>query len=83
MNYINRWYKSKYSSSPKDVLKKKISKEDFNHFEEETSTPLDKIIKSLNSQTNNTSPGNDSLTAVFYKHFWKELAPVLLDVYDS
>ena len=36
---------------------------------------------------NNKSPGNDVLKAVFYKHFYKhfsnELAPVLLDVYDS
>ena len=46
-------------------------------------TPLDKIIKSINSQTSNTSPGNDGLKAVFYKHFSNELAPVLLDVYDS
>ena len=43
----------------------------------------DKIIKSINSETNNKSPGNDGLTAKFYKHFSNELAPVLLDVYDS
>ena len=42
------------------------------------------IIKSINSQTsNNTSPGNDGLKAGFYKHFSNELAPALLDVYDS
>ena len=46
-------------------------------------TSLDEIIKSINSQTNNKSPGNDGLKAVFYKHFSNELAPVLLDVYDS
>ena len=40
-------------------------------------------MKSINSQTSNTSPGNDGLKAVFYKHFSNELAPVLLDVYDS
>ena len=43
---------------------------------------LDKIIKSINSQTNNTSSGNDGYTAEFYKHSSNELAPVLLDVYD-
>ena len=29
------------------------------------------------------SPGNDGLTAEFYKHLSNELALVLLDVYDS
>ena len=113
MNYINRWNKSKYSSSPKDILKsekekkndeklytkettskagtteflskipnrKKISNKDFDLREAETC--LDEIIKSINSQTNNKSPGNHGLKAVFYKHFSNELAPVLLDVYDS
>ena len=38
---------------------------------------------SWNSQTNNKSPGNDGLKAKFCKHFSNELAPVLLDVYDS
>ena len=41
------------------------------------------IIKFINSQTNNKSPDNDSLEAVFYKHFSNELAPAFLDVYDS
>ena len=41
------------------------------------------FIKSINSETNDKSPGNDSLTAEFYKHFSNELTPVLLDVYDS
>ena len=40
-------------------------------------------MKSVNSQANNKSPGNDGLKAVFYKHFSNELAPVLLDVYYS
>ena len=44
---------------------------------------LDEIIKSTNSETNNKSPGNNGLPAEFYKHFSNELAPVLLDVYDS
>ena len=46
-NYINWWYKSKYSSSPKYILKSE------------------------------KKSGNDGLKAVF------ELAPVLLDFYDS
>ena len=37
----------------------------------------------MNSETNDKSSGNDGLTAEFYKQFSNELAPVLLDVYDS
>ena len=44
---------------------------------------LHEIIRSINSEANNKSPGNDGLTAKFYKQFWNELTPVLLDVYDS
>ena len=44
---------------------------------------LDEIIKSINSQANNKSSGNDVLAAEFYKHFSNELTPVLLDVYHS
>ena len=40
-------------------------------------TSLDEIIKSINSQTNNKSPGNDGPKAAFYKHLSNELAPVL------
>ena len=55
--------------------RKKISNEDFTLCEAGTS--LDEIIKSI------FSTNNDGLKAVFYKHFLNELAPVLLDVYDS
>ena len=41
------------------------------------------MIKAINSETNNKSPGNHSFTAEFYKHFSNELAPLLLDVYES
>ena len=61
--------------------RKKISNEYFNLCEAEIS--LGEIIKSINPETNNKSPGNDGLTAEFYKLFKFELAPVLLDVYDS
>ena len=44
---------------------------------------LDEITKSINAETNSKSPCNYGLTAEFYKHFSDELAPVLLDVYDS
>ena len=64
----------------KSLPEKKISNEDFNLCEAEIS--LDEIIKSLNSETNNKSQGNDGLTAEFYKHFSNEPVPVLLDVYD-
>ena len=61
--------------------RKKISNADFNLCEAETF--LDETIKSLKSQKNNKSPDNDGLIAIFYKDFSNELAPVLLDVYDS
>ena len=41
------------------------------------------FIKSIKSETNNKSAGNDGLTAEFYKHFSNKLTPVLLDIYDS
>ena len=37
----------------------------------------------INSETNNKPPGNDGLTAEFYRHFSNKLAPALLGVYDS
>ena len=41
------------------------------------------MYKSINSETNNKAPGNDGLTAEFYRHFSNKLTPTLLDVYDS
>ena len=38
---------------------------------------LDEIIKSVNSQTNYKSTGNDCLKVIFYKQFSDELAPGL------
>ena len=57
-----------------------MSNEDFNLCEAEIS--LDAIIKSINSETSNKPPGNDGLTAEFYRDFSNELAPALLGVYD-
>ena len=61
--------------------RKETSNELFNLCEAEIS--LDEITKSINSETNIKPPGNDGLTAEFYRHFLNELAPVLLGVYDS
>ena len=70
-----------FSKITKNTNRKKISNGHFNLYEAEIS--LDKIIKSINSETNNKSPGNASFTAEFYKHYSNELVPVLLDVYES
>ena len=70
-----------FSKITKNTNRKKISNGHFNLCEAEIS--LDKIIKSINSETNNKFPGNASFTAEFYKHYSNELVPVLLDVYDS
>ena len=56
--------------------RKKISNEHFNLCEAAIS--LDEIIKSLNSEANNKSPGNDGLTTDFCKQFSNKLAPFLL-----
>ena len=61
---------------------KKIFNGHFNLCEAEIS--LNEIIKATNSKKNpNKSPGNDGLTAEFYEHFSNELAPTLLENYDS
>ena len=61
--------------------RKKIFNGNFNLCEAEIT--LDEIIKSINSERNSKFLGNEGLTAKFYKHFSNELAPVLLDVYDT
>ena len=62
---------------------KKISHEYFNLCGE-AEISLDKIIEAINSQKkNNKSPGNDGLSAEFYKRFSSELTPILIDVYGS
>ena len=83
MNLYTKWT-SKAATTEfvcKIPNRNKISNEHCNLFEAEIS--LDEIIKSINSETNNKPPGNDGLTAEFYRHFSNELAPVLLGVYDS
>ena len=57
-----------------------MSNEQFHHCE--ANIFLEKVAKSINSQTYNKSRGNDNLTAEFYKNFSNELSPTLLDVYQ-
>ena len=54
----------------------KISNEKFHLCESKIS--LDEIMKSITSQTNYKSSGNDAFTAEFYKDFSYELAAVHL-----
>ena len=61
--------------------RKKISNEQFQFCKATFS--LEEVIKYVNSQSNSKCPGNNGLTAEFYKHFSNELSPILLDVYDS
>ena len=65
----------------KSLSRKKISNKCFNLCE--TEIYLDEIIKSINSEINNKLPGNYGLTTEFSKHFSNELAPIILDIYDS
>ena len=51
--------------------KKKISNKQFHHCE--ANIFLEKVTKSINSQTNIKSSGNDSLAVKFYKHLSNEL----------
>ena len=78
-NYKKPYTKQTSTAATTEFLKN-ISNEHFKLCEAEIS--LDEIIKSINSETNNKSLGNDGLIAEFYEHFSNELAPVLLDVYD-
>ena len=55
--------------------KTKISNKQFHHCE--GNIFLEKITKSINSQTNIKSSGNDSLRAKFYKHLSNEIYPIL------
>ena len=65
----------------KILNRKKISNELLNVCEAKISS--DETIISINSEKNNNSPGNDGLTAEFYKYFSNKVTPILIDVYDS
>ena len=84
--YENLYPRKKVSKSAinkllnKIPLNKKISKEHF--FLCEAEMFLDEIVKAINAYKNNKSPGNDGITAEFYKHFANELALILVEVYD-
>ena len=60
------------------LIKKKISNKQFHHCK--VNIFLEKVTKSINSQTNIKSSGNDNLTVKFYKHLSNELKP---NVYQS
>ena len=86
-NYENLYTRGNISRNAIDELlnefpnSRKISNQNFNLCDAEIF--LDKIIEAINFQKNNKSPGNDGLTAEFYKHFSSDIAPMLLDVYNS
>ena len=42
---------------------------------------VDDLKESLFSMSNNKTPGNDGLTAEFYKFFWEDLKDILLESY--
>ena len=60
--------------------RKNISNKKFHHYKAHIF--LEKVIKSINSQTNTTSPATDSLTANFYKHLSNELYLLSFNVYQ-
>ena len=55
--------------------KKEISNKQFHHCK--ANIFLEKFTKSINSQTNIKSSGNDSLTAKFYKQLSNELFSII------
>ena len=92
LNSAKKFYESLYTrekiSQPainellnKIPINKKISNEHFKLCE--TALSIVEVLNAINSQKNNKSPGNDGITAEFYKHFSNEMAPILLEVYNS
>ena len=59
----------------KTYNEKKTLNKQFHHFE--ANIFLEKVTKSMSSQKNIKSPGNDSLTAKPYKRVSNELSPIL------
>ena len=91
LNSAKKFYESLYTreniSQPainillnKIPTNKKISNEHFQLCE--TGLSLEEVLNAINSQKNNKSPGNDGITAEFYKHFSNEMAPILLEVFS-
>ena len=69
-------YKTAIAELFSQTYKKKIiSNKQFRH--RETNIFLEKVTKSMNSQSNINSSGNDSLTAKLYKRVSNELFPIL------
>jgi hypothetical protein len=44
---------------------------------------MNELLSALQNSKPGKSPGQDGLTYEFYKHFWKELSPFLLQVVNS
>ena len=59
----------------KTYNEKKTLNKQFHHFE--VNIFLEKVTKSMSSQKNIKSPGNDSLIAKLYKRVSNELSPIL------
>ena len=55
--------------------RKKISNKQLHHCK--ANNFIEKDTKSINCKTNIKYPGNDSITATFYKHLLNELSPIL------
>ena len=92
LNSAKKFYESLYTrekiSQPainkllnKILINKKLSNEHFKLCETVLSIVV--VLNAIKSQKNNKSPGNDGITAEFYLHFSNEIAPVLLEVYNS
>ena len=75
INFLWKIQRDNFQTATTELLnkilnRKKISDKQFHVF---VTLKYLEVTKSINSQTNNKSPGNDGFTAEFYKHFSNEL----------
>ena len=80
--YANLYKKEPESSSEQNFffrnIENRINVED--RLEMDRALDSDELLESLKSLRLNKSPGDDGLTAEFYKHFWTELSPIYMRV---